>query len=91
MSHNTKTQEYYQALEANRTPEAVELETVCHYLTLWFIVHPDCSDEIDEFNKSQNAMRTLAGGDDATETYLLLTDAKQWYQSLYAHSWDLRK
>ena len=90
-----RTHAYYEALEANRTPEAVELETVTHYVTLWFMAHPDCSDEIDQYQKSQDAMRKLAGETDCehddTETYLLLTDAKQWYVSLYAHRWEERR
>src|SRR5512140_3774898 len=54
----------YATLEANRTDDAVELETVNHELTLWFMAHPGCRDEIDEYKQAQDELDIIAGLDD---------------------------
>lgn len=75
-------------LNSTRTPDEIELESATHFLTMFFMNNPQCSHELDAFYVSQDAMRALAGGNPEVETYLLLTDVKQWIRTLTGHSWS---
>lgn len=82
------TQQYYQTLEANRSPDAILLETINHALTMWFCAHVGCQDEIAEYKTAQKYLEAVAGNDEYADTYLKLTLARDWYRALYGHEWD---
>jgi hypothetical protein len=74
-------------LEMTRSASAIELETVNHYLTLWFCQHSECQDEVSEYKAAQRYLDAVAGSDDDAATYLQLTLAKDYFRSLYGREW----
>ena len=82
---------YYAALEATRTPEAVEIETINHYLTLYYCANPKLQDEVREYEAAQRKLEIMAGDDDLAATYLLLTLAKDTYRMVFGHGWEVRR
>lgn len=74
--------------DATRTDTDVELEAANHFLCMWFLDNPACASDYDAFQVSQEAMRALAAGNDEIETYLLLTDVKQWIRTLTGREWS---
>jgi hypothetical protein len=78
-------------LEATRSQSAIELESVNHYLTLWFCAHKECADEVREYKTAQRYLEAVAGSDDDVATHLLLTLAKDTYRMCYGHRWEDRR
>lgn len=81
----------WQALEADRSADAIELESVNHYLTLFYCSHPQLQNEIREYKTAQSYLETIAGDNDADATHLLLTLAKDQYRLVFGHSWEVRR
>jgi len=75
-------------LDETRTQDELALEAANHALTMWLYEHPECASDYDAFNVSQDAMRQLAAGNPEVETYLLLTDVRQWLRTLTGRSWE---
>lgn len=90
-SANTKlTPEFYQDLN-DRTDAAIELESVNHYLGLFFCSHPGLQEEVREYKVAQAYLEKVAGDDLEVDTHLKLTLAKDTYRMVYGHSWDVRR
>jgi len=75
------------AIEAERTPEAVEIETIGTALTIWFSQHKGCKSEIAQFKAAERWLDTIAGDDDDASAYLKLTLYRDWYRALHGHDW----
>ena len=75
------------AIEADRTPDAILLETINHHLTIWFCSHRGCQDEIREYKVAQQYLETVAGDDEQAAAHLLITLAKDYFRALYGHDW----
>ena len=80
-----------QFLDSTRSAGSIELESVNHYLTLWFTDHPECHHEVREFKVAVRYIETISGDDLELDTYLKLTLSKDWYKSLYGHDWSVRR
>ncbi len=90
-NHNTKlTPEFYQSLN-NRSDASIELESINHYLCLFFMSHPGLQQEIEEYHVAQDYLETIAGNDLEVDTHLKLTLAADYYRSCFGHTWQERR
>ena len=91
MPSNSSIATNYTQIEADRSDDAVLLETINTYLTLFYMTHKSLAHEISEYNTAIDYIRTICAGDEQAETALLVTLAKDFYRSSFGHKWELRK
>lgn len=78
----------YTAIEENRSQVSCDIEAINHMITLWFMQHKGCTDEIKQYNTALDQLYTIAGEDDLAASYLQCQLAKDWFRSLYGHDWS---
>jgi hypothetical protein len=82
------TQTPGQLIDQSRSEIAIQIEAISHMLTVWFMSHKGCSDEIEQYNAAIDHMHDLAGDDSEVASYLHYTLARDWFRSLYGHNWE---
>ena len=83
-----RTPTNYTQIESARSDDAVLLETLNHFITLWYMAHPACRDEIKRYKAACRELDALAGIDDEAATVLAIVNAKDEFRSLYGHEWQ---
>lgn len=89
MSNLSQPLTYGQLLDQSRSDAAREIERVTESLTRYWNENGTCEDEKREFRVALRQVNELTETfDDDTAEYLHLTLLKDWFRSLYGHSWD---
>ena len=86
-----RTPTKYTQIESARSDDAITLETINTYLTLFYMTHKSLSHEIQEYNVAIDYIRTICAGDEEAETALLVTLAADYYRSCFGHQWTERR
>lgn len=88
MTKNTPLPSNGQLIDQSRSDISRNIEAINHMLTVWFMQHKGCENEIEQYHTALDQLYVIAGNDDEAASYLQYALARDWFRSLYGHDWS---